>query len=96
MPIAQLDRASVSGTDDSGSTPDRHMFWWHIQVANATEEKKTSFGVKKFKHFFGLLFIQSSSCWICSFVILSKLVCFGNITLISPLVFSIVPFCQLQ
>ena len=26
MPIAQLDRASVSGTDDSGSTPDRHMF----------------------------------------------------------------------
>ena len=24
MPIAQLDRASVSGTDDSGSTPDRH------------------------------------------------------------------------
>ena len=26
MPIAQLDRASVSGTDDSGSTPDRHTF----------------------------------------------------------------------
>lgn len=26
MPIAQLDRASVSGTDDSGSTPDRHNF----------------------------------------------------------------------
>lgn len=26
MPIAQLDRASVSGTDDSGSTPDRHKF----------------------------------------------------------------------
>ena len=24
MPIAQLDRASVSGTDYSGSTPDRH------------------------------------------------------------------------
>ncbi len=26
MPIAQLDRASVSGTDYSGSTPDRHKF----------------------------------------------------------------------
>ena len=26
MPIAQSDRASVSGTDDSGSTPDRHTF----------------------------------------------------------------------
>ena len=26
MPIAQLDRASVSGTDDSGSTPDRHTY----------------------------------------------------------------------
>lgn len=26
MPIAQLDRASVSGTDYSGSTPDRHTF----------------------------------------------------------------------
>ena len=24
MPIAQLDRASVSGTDYSGSTPERH------------------------------------------------------------------------
>ena len=24
MPIAQLDRVSVSGTDDSGSNPDRH------------------------------------------------------------------------
>ena len=27
MPIAQLDRASVSGTDYSGSTPDRHTFF---------------------------------------------------------------------
>ena len=39
-----------------------YLMYGHIQVANATEEKKTSFGVKKFKHFFGLLFIQSSSC----------------------------------
>ncbi len=40
MPIAQLDRASVSGTDDSGSTPDRHT---SINTTQISDDKNLYF-----------------------------------------------------